>query len=90
MRRVISDAVISGCVLLFLVAVLAAFDPRVREHIGMLVGQSTSIGSSGAGRQVGSIAWTMFVAVRDQSIDHAPMTIFVVAATVLFVTMFRT
>lgn len=90
MRRSVSDAVISGGVLLILVGVLAAIDPRVREHVGALIGQSSPGTTRAASEQFGSLAFTMLVAVRDQSIEHAPMTIFVVAAMALFITMIRT
>jgi hypothetical protein len=39
---------------------------------------------------VRNLASVVFAAVRDQSIEHAPLVIFVLLATVLFMFMLRT
>lgn len=89
MRRVFSDAVISGIVLALLVAGLALIDPRVREHVATFVSTSAPSTAAGASTQLADVTSALFIAARDQSIDHAPMMIFVVVATVLFLAMFR-
>ena len=90
MRRVISDALISlGAVLLLLVA-LVSIDDRVRERVEGLVTAPSSSEIAGVGAQIESVSRVMYKAARDQSIDHAPMVIFAVAATVLVLFMLRT
>ena len=89
MRRLLSDAMISGLVVLLLTAGLVAIDPRVREHATSFVTTSAPSSARGAGSQLADVTSAIVIAARDQSIDHAPMMIFVVVATVLFVAMFR-
>ena len=74
-----------------LVLALAAFDGRVREQIWLRVGAGqTSAQVADAGGMVRSLASVVFYAVRDQCIEHAPLVIFVLAATVLVLFMLRT
>jgi len=91
MRRVVSDALISlGAVLLLLVA-LVSIDERVRERVERLVTtapSSSQIGSVGA--DIENMSTLMYRAARDQSVEHAPMVIFAVAAAVLTLFMVRT
>ena len=90
MRRLFSDAVISGLVLMLLLAVLVAIDPRVREHAVALVTTAAPSSAAGARSQLADVTSAIVAAARDQSVEHAPMMIFVVVASVLFVAMFRT
>ena len=91
MRRVVSDALISlGAVLLLLVA-LVSIDERVRERVERLV--TTPPSSSeivGVGSEIENVSTLMYKAARDQSVEHAPMVIFAVAAVVLVGFMLRT
>ena len=91
MRRVISDALISvGAVLLLLVA-LVSIDDRVRERVEGLVAtppRASEIARVGA--QIENTSSSIYKAARDQSVEHAPMVIFAVAATVLVLFMLRT
>jgi hypothetical protein len=90
-RRTLSDALISGSVLLILVVALVSIDPRVRDHVRTFISAPSSASTAtGGSSSLGGIATAMIIAARDQSINHAPMMIFVVAATVLFVFMLRT
>jgi hypothetical protein len=86
-RRAFSDFVISGSVLLLLLVTLVLIDPRVREHVASFISNTSP---SAAGSQLGDVAYAMIVAARNQSLDHAPLMIFVVVATVLFLAMVRT
>jgi hypothetical protein len=88
-RRLFSDAVISALALLLLLAGLVVIDPRVREHAANFVTTSAPSSAAGAGTQLADVTSAIVLAARDQTFDHAPMTIFVVVATVLFVAMFR-
>jgi hypothetical protein len=90
-KRAIGDALISVAALCALIAMLAAFDVRVREQISMRVsaGQPASQVAN-AQATVRNLASVVFLAARDQSIEHAPMVIFVLLAIVLFMFMLRT
>jgi hypothetical protein len=70
---------------------LAAFDVRVREQISLRVGAgrpSTQVVDAGVA--IRDVVRVIVTAVRDQSIEHAPLVIFVLAATVLVLFMLRT
>ena len=70
---------------------LAIVDPRVRDQIAQIVsgqGASGEVGSAVA--QVQRVVEVAFVAMRDQSLAYAPLTIFGLAAIVLFLFMKRT
>ena len=89
MRRLLGDAVISLAALLLLFAVLIAVDDRVRERVsGFWAPDSSEL--AGASQQFGSFVSLTFEVVKDQSIQHAPMTIFTLAAAVLVIFMVRT
>ena len=89
MRRLLGDAIISLAALLLLFTVLLAVDDRVRERIsGAWAPNSSEL--TGASQQVSSFVSLTYEVVKDQSIAHAPMTIFTVAAAVLVVFMVRT
>ncbi len=90
MRRVVSDALISAGALTVLLIGLVAIDDRVRERIVSVVENgevSSSVGS--VTRTVSDVTGILLLAARDQSIDNAPMAVFVVAATALVLAMLR-
>lgn len=91
MRRVVSDTLISiGAVLVLLVAIVS-IDDRARERVqGMLTSPPSSSEIAGVGAQIENVSTLMYKAARDQSVDHAPMVIFAVAAVVLVLFMLRT
>jgi hypothetical protein len=91
MRRVISDGLISLGALLLLLVILVSVDDTVRERVtDILRRPPRSAEITGAGAQVTQISSVVFRAVRDRSVEQAPLVIFGVAATVLFVFMLRT
>ena len=91
MRRVINDALISLGALVLLLVALVSIDDRVRERVtAMLSTPPSSAEIAGAGAQAGQISTLVYKAARDQSVEHAPMVIFGVAATVLVLFMLRT
>ena len=91
MQRRFSEFLISAGALVALIVVLAAFDGRVREQIELrLAAGSASEQVADAGGVVRDLAAVIFDAVRDQSIQHAPLVIFVLAATTLLEFMLRT
>jgi hypothetical protein len=87
MRRVLSDAFVSAGVVAMVFAVLVSIDVRVREQMSALLTSGSFSGTGGdTWRQLGS---TLVHSVMTQSIEHAPMTIFVVAGAVLLLCMVR-
>jgi hypothetical protein len=74
-----------------LVIVLAFVDDRVREQAERIVHGRTPSGEIAvAGEQAQDMAYVFMHAVRDQSIEHAPLTVFGLAALVLVIFMTRT
>ena len=88
MRRVAQDALISVAALAVLLLCLVSIDVRVREHVERVVNGATP--ASFGGDQLSAIGSMVFVAARDQSVAHAPLAIFVAAATLLLVALLRT
>jgi hypothetical protein len=90
-HRRIGDALISVGALGALLALLAAFDPRVREQITLRIGTGrASADAAEAGATLQNLALLAFSALRDQSIEQAPLVIFVLAAFVQELFMLRT
>ena len=91
MRRAFGDALISAGALTCLLLAFIVSSDRVREQVSLRF--SGAHGSSelmNAGTQVRDLASVIFEAARDQSLEHAPLVIFVVAASVLVLFMLRT
>ena len=86
-RRGWRDALISMGVLVFVLIILTSVDVRVREQVGLIF--STPSTMQAAGGRLGDVGSMLFEAAQTQSIDHGPMMIFVVAATVLVLFMVR-
>ena len=90
MRRVFGDALISAAALVVLLVGLVAIDDRVRERVLSVIrtGEvSSSVGSITS--MASDVAGVLVMAARDQSLDHAPLAVFVVAATALVLAMLR-
>jgi hypothetical protein len=70
---------------------LAAIDERVRGQIVTLFNGGGPTGElASVGRQAERLASTVLQAVQYQSIEHAPLVIFALAAMVLVLFMLRT
>jgi hypothetical protein len=89
-RRAFGEAVMSIAAMGIVLLALVAIDPRVREQVSLRVSAPPSIQIAEAGREVHTLTSVVAASVRDQSIDHAPLLIFVLAAAVLFLFMLRT
>ena len=90
MRRLYKDALISAGALLIVLIALMAIDGRVRQQVMMAVSGAASPGAVvEAGGQAQYLGGVLLSAAREQSIDHAPIVIFVGAASVLVVFMLR-
>jgi hypothetical protein len=77
--------------LVALVGALALIDGRVRDQLSAIFrGGAPTAEVRAFGDQVETLGLIVAQAVRDQSIDHAPMVIFGLAALVLVLFMTRT
>jgi hypothetical protein len=91
MRRGLGEAAISLLALGVLLAALVAVDDRVRERVVRFLGtKPNSAELVGAGKEISGVVAVVFDAVKDQSMAHAPLVIFALAATVLVLFMLRT
>jgi hypothetical protein len=91
MRRVIGEALISMAALVILLAVLAAIDPRIREHAKSVLLRKDTLSAdvsrmnAEAHDAVAVVRWS----AREHGLDHAALALFVVVATGLVVAMVR-
>jgi hypothetical protein len=91
MRRATTSFITTSSGLGAIVVGLAVIDERVRSEVGaLLAGRATAGELAGFGARLQDLALIAIQAVRDQSIAHAPLTLFALAALVLFVLMMRT
>jgi hypothetical protein len=90
MRRAFDDALMSAGAVLVLLLVLVAVDDRVRAQIWRQAAAPPSVELAGIASQVSHVAHVVAHVVHDQSIAHAPMLIFSLAAAVLVLFMLRT
>jgi hypothetical protein len=90
MRRAFGDAVMTLGSAMVLVLALVAMDDRVREQISLRLSAQPTVELARTGSQVRNLTGVMFEAAKYQSVEHAPLVIFAVAGTVLFVFMLRT
>lgn len=89
-RRPFSGALTTAGGLFALLIGLAAIDDRVRDQIGRAFtsrGPTDEITTVGA--RLNDMALIAAQAVRDQSIEHAPLVIFALAAVILVLLMTR-
>jgi hypothetical protein len=90
MRRVFREALMSAGTVIILLLVLIAFDDDVRDHVSRRLVANPGVELASAGRQVRDLTTVVAAAARTQSIGHAPLVIFSVAAGVLVLFMLRT
>ena len=91
MRRAIGDAAMTAGGALALVVALVMLDDRVRDQISAVFdARHPSVALAGLGGHVSEILAIVAVAAREQSLEHAPLVIFALAATVLVLFMLRT
>ena len=90
MRRGFREALLSAGTVAILLLVLVAFDDRVREHLSRRVMAHPSMELASAERQLRDFTSVIAGAARDQTLGHAPLLIFTLAAAVLVLFMLRT
>jgi hypothetical protein len=89
MRGRIGDVLLSIGALAVLLLALVSVDDRVREQVALRLAARPSTELAAAGAQMRDMTAVVLNAVRDQSLEHAPLMIFVLAATVLVLFMLR-
>jgi len=90
MHRGFREMLMSAGTVVILLLVLIAADGRVRERLSRRVVAPSSVELVSAGRQLRDFTTVIAEAARDQSLGHAPLLIFTLAATVLVLFMLRT
>jgi hypothetical protein len=91
MRRIYGDVLASLAALAVVAAALVAVDDRVRDQFTLwFTGPPSKAELVNAGARVRDVTMVVFDAARDQSLEHAPLMIFVLAASVLLLFMLRT
>ena len=88
-RRVYGDLLASAGVLAAVLGVLVSIDVRVREQVQAAMSAASPAGVGDAGARLRDVTLTLVEAARTQSIDHAPLVIFAVVATVLLLALAR-
>ena len=89
-RRLCGDALISATVLATVIGVLVSVDARLRERLQIAITSGPSAIGWDVQTRWDDIGYLLFDAARTQSIDHAPLMIFVACATALLLFMWRT
>ena len=87
-QRLSVDALASLGVVGVVLVTLMSVDVRVREQVQTVIASTSQV--EDAGGRIGEVGAVLFDAARTQSIDHAPMMIFIAAASVLVLFMVRT
>jgi hypothetical protein len=91
MQRRLGSAVAAVGSLTIIVLGMAVMDERVRQQLHHVAnGKGPSPGTLSTAYRVQDAVLVALDAVRHQSIEHAPLTIFALAATVLLFFMLRT
>jgi hypothetical protein len=91
MRRATTSIITTGAGACAIVVGLAVIDERVRSEVAALVSGHAGSGEiAGFGGRIQELGLVAVQAVRDQSIEHAPLTLFALVALVLFTLMIRT
>ena len=91
MRRAIGDAALTAGGAMLLVFALVMFDDRVRDQISTVFdARHPTDALAGLSSRATEFVAIVAQAMRSQSLEHAPLVIFALAATVLVLFMLRT
>ena len=91
MRRAVGEAMMTLGGALVLVLTLVLLNDRVRDEIGsVLDARHPAATVTGLGARLSEVVAIAAVAAREQSLAHAPLVIFSLAAMVLVLFMLRT
>lgn len=89
MRRGWRDTLMSAAGLVIVLVALVSFDSRVREQVQLRLSSPSAMVSE-ANHGVKDLWSVVIEALREQSLDRAPLLIFVFIAGVLLLFMLRT
>jgi hypothetical protein len=84
LRRRIGDAFLFASGVVIVVSVLLAADHRVRERASMLLGDRPLMGLADVAGRAGDLGLIMSHVALRFGVEHSLLTVFAVAATVLF------
>ena len=90
MRRAFGEAMMAAVTLALVLFVLVSFDDRVRTEFSTRFVAHPTEQIALASHQARNITSVIAEAAQRQSLDHAPLLIFSLAATVLVLFMLRT
>jgi hypothetical protein len=90
MRRAFNEALLSAVAVAFVLLVLVGIDDRVRGEFALRFMSHPTQGLAAAGQSAQTLTAVIAEAAREQSLAHAPLLIFALAATVLVLFMLRT
>jgi hypothetical protein len=90
MRRAFREALMSAGTVVILLLVLIAFDDRVRDHVSRRLVAHPGVELASWGHQARDFANVLVRAAHSQSLGHAPLLLFTLAAAVLVLFMLRT
>ncbi len=84
----VRDGAVSAAVFGIVLFALVSADPRVHDHVSDLFGGgSASVGPWGD--RLSDLGSALWLAVKDQSLDNAPMLVFATVGAVLTLFMFK-
>jgi hypothetical protein len=92
MRRALGDVLLSACALSLLVAILMAFDGRVREQVRLRIDRPARASSDivAVGTQLRDLGDVLLQSAKLQSQQHGSLMVLVACGTVLTIFMLRT
>ncbi|MCC7416580.1 MAG: hypothetical protein IT176_05505 [Acidobacteria bacterium] len=90
MKRAFNEGLLSIGAIAVILFTLVAIDDRVREQVWLRLSSAPAAQLSAAGTNLRDLGEVVLEAARDQSVEHAPLLIFGLSATVLVLFMLRT
>jgi hypothetical protein len=90
MGRPFREALMSAGTVVIVLLVLVGIDDHVRSELSQRYMSNPTQEIASAGQHARQLTTVIAVAAREQSLAHAPMLIFALAATVLVLFMLRT
>lgn len=90
MGRQFREALMSAGTVVIVLLVLVGIDDHVRSELSQRYMSNPTQEIASAGQHARQLTTVIAVAAREQSLAHAPMLIFALAATVLVLFMLRT
>lgn len=88
-RRRLREVAASVVCFAVLVGALAVTDPRVGERLSSVAATTEAAQSASWRDTLSSVADALFVAARDQTLEHAPLVVLTMAAVVFLLLMIR-